>query len=193
MHTCSNRSHRCLFDAFGIAMNPADFHFKTQLDDGMTVTIRPIRPDDAIIEQEFVRSLSPQSKFLRFFAPLKELSPAALKKFTQTNYPSDMALIATITEQDVEREIGVARYAPGTRDGWVEFAVAVADEWQGKGIATQLLRNLFNIAKEAGIRGIEGSILRENRQMLILAKELGFVARSNHEDTSVTYVHKDLQ
>jgi acetyltransferase len=174
-------------------MNPADFHFKTQLDDGMTVTIRPIRPDDAVIEQEFVRSLSPQSKFLRFFAPLKELSPAALKKFTQTNYPSEMALIATIIQQDVEREICVARYAPGTRDGWVEFAVAVADEWHGEGIATQLLQNLFNMAKEAGIRGIEGSILRENRQMLILAKELGFVARSNHEDTSVTYVHKDLQ
>jgi mono/diheme cytochrome c family protein len=83
----------------------SNFQFSWALNDGVDVTIRPIRPDVAVIEQEFVRLLSPQSKFLRFFAPIKELSPSALKNFTQTDYLNDMALIATIVHYGVELEI----------------------------------------------------------------------------------------
>ena len=171
-------------------MELADLSFSHSLEDGTDVRIRPIRPDDAAIEQEFVRSLSPQSKFRRFFTPLKELSPAALEYFTHTHYPDNVALIATIEEQGIEREIGVARYMPTTEPGKVEFAVVVADQWQGKGIATRLLRHLFDIASEAGIRSIEGLILRENRQMLKLARELGFSVRSTGKDPGVIHVHR---
>ncbi len=193
MYACSKQQSCHRSDAACVTMVPTDFQFSWKLDDGTTVAIRPIRPDDAAIEQEFVRSLSPLSKRLRFFAPIKELSPTTLRKFTQTNYPNDMALIATVKHQDAEREIGVARFAPGTKPGWAEFAVAVADEWHGKGIATQLLLNLFQMAMEAGIKGIEGSVLRENKQMLTLAKELGFTIRLDREDARLNYVHKDFQ
>jgi len=171
---------------------PPDFQFGWKLDDGTDVTIRPIRPDDSVIEQNFVRGLSPRSRTLRFFAQIKELSPAALEKFTHTNFPTEMALIATIELRGIEYEIGVARYAPSANSGRVEFAVVVADDWRGKGIATQLLRQLFSIASEAGINGIEGFVLRENSQMLALAKEFGFETRLDKEDLRVAYVYKDL-
>ena len=64
------------------------------LADGTTITIRPIEPDDAEIEQAFVRALSPRARYFRFFGPLKELSPAALTRFTHNDYPARMALIA---------------------------------------------------------------------------------------------------
>lgn len=169
-----------------------EFEFKWTLDDGTDVTIRPIRPDDAAIEQDFVRSLSPRSRTLRFFTPIKELSAAALKKFTQIDYPNAMALIATIGSHEDVREIGVARYAPTDEDGRVEFAVVVADEWQGKGIATELLRQLFGIASEAGINSIEGSILRENARMLTLAREFSFKTRTDENDPQVIHVYKDV-
>ena len=149
-------------------------HFTWRLDDGTAVTIRPIRPEDAALEQDFVRSLSTRSKYQRFFRQIKELSPSDLRRFTRNEFPTSMALIATIREGDSEREIGAARYAPALREGHVEFAVAVADEWQGKGIATQLLGRLFDIASDAGIEGIEGLVLAENTGMLRLARELGF-------------------
>jgi len=173
-------------------MIPPDFEFRWTLDDGTDVTIRPIRPDDSVIEQHFVRSLSPKSKALRFFAPIKELSAAALKRFTQIDYPNEMALIATIGSRGNEREIGVARYAPTDETGRVEFAVVVADDWQGRGVATQLLRHLFSIASDAGIDSIEGFVLRENEQMLALAKEFGFETRTDREDPRVSTVYKEL-
>jgi acetyltransferase len=173
-------------------VNSPDFRFTWNTDDGTNVTIRPIQPDDAAIEQQFVRSLSPRSKLLRFFAPIKELSASTLKRFTQSNFPSDLALIAIVNCDGVEREIGVARYAPTATDGHVEFAVVVADDWQGKGIATELLRQLFKLAKEGGIASIEGLVLRENSGMLALMKELGFEINSHSGDAGLVHVCKDL-
>lgn len=144
------------------------------------------------MEQEFIRSLSVRSKTQRFFAPIKELSPTALKKFTQPDFPNEMALIATVSQTGNEREIGVARYAPGGKNGCAEFAVVVADDWQGKGIATELLRHLFTIATESGIDCIEGFILRDNKPMLALAKEFGFEFRPNSDDPGIAYVHKAI-
>jgi acetyltransferase len=169
-----------------------DFQLSWKFDDDTDVTIRPIQPGDAVIEQEFVRALSTRSKIWRFFAPLKELSAVTLKRFTRSDFPHDLALIATISRDGVEREIGVARYAPTATDGHVEFAVVVADDWQGKGIATQLLRHLFNLADEGGIKSIEGLVMRENVGMLALAKELGFEAQVDVEDATLVYVYKDL-
>lgn len=170
----------------------SDFRLTWEIDAGIKVTIRPIRPDDALIEQEFVRSLSPRSKTLRFFAPIKELSAGVLARFTQSDFPHDLALIATIDVDGVEREIGVARYAPTATDGRVEFAVVVADEWQGKGIASELLRQLFKLADEGGVNSIEGLVLRENNRMLAVTKEFGFEARVHDEDAGLIHVYKEL-
>ena len=138
-------------------MNPPDYKFSLQLDDGTSVTIRAIRPNDAAIEQDFVKSLSLRSRTQRFFAPIKELSATALKKFTNTDFPDAMALVATVDQKGIERQIGVARYAPSASSGRVEFAVVVADDWQGKGIANELLRHLFSIASE-----VESAALRRS-------------------------------
>ena len=174
-------------------MKPPDFEFSSELHDGTALTIRAMRPGDASIEQDFVRSLSPRSRTQRFFSPINELSAATLKQFTQTNFPSEMALVATVDQNGIEHEIGVARYAPSTGIGQVEFAVVVADDWQGKGIATKLLRHLFSIAAEVGISSIEGFILRGNTSMLKLAREFGFRIQPATEDPSIVCVFKDIQ
>jgi len=92
-----------------------------------------------------------------------------------------------------EHEIGVARYAPSTGSGQVEFAVVVVADWQGKGIATELLRHLFSIASEVGINSIEGFILRDTMPMLRLAREFGFRIQPDKEDPSIAYAFKDIQ
>ena len=152
---------------------------------GSPVTIRTMRPADREIERRFVRDLSPVSRYYRFHSALKELTPAMLERFTNVNYPDEMALIATIPEESGEREIGVARYAryPGTDRA--EIAVVVADAWQGKGVGARLLLDLRNLASEVGIRHFEASVLPGNKRMLDLAHALGFVVRtaSTGEDT----------
>lgn len=173
-------------------MMPPEFSRSLRLDDGTDVTIRTIRPEDRDIEQNFVRSLSARSSSMRFFSSVKELSPATLKKFTEVEYPKEMALIATVNLQGTERQIGVARYAPGADADGVEFAVVVADEWQGFGIGTTLLRHLFGFADESGANHIEGFILCENERMLALAREFGFAIRNDTEDPHLTSVYKNV-
>jgi acetyltransferase len=162
------------------------------LDDGTELLLRAIRPDDAAIEQQFVRRLSPRSRQLRFLSGVKELSPALLRKFTHTDFPAEAAFIATIDKGGREEQLGVARFAPGSRDDSREFAVVVADEWQGRGIATALLRKLFRVAFEAGSHAIEGLVLQENVRMLELMRDFGFEIHSYAEDPTVVQVRKKL-
>ncbi|NIA26777.1 MAG: GNAT family N-acetyltransferase [Desulfobulbaceae bacterium] len=154
--------------------------------------IRPIQPEDREIEQAFVRGLSSNSKYFRFFSVVKELSPKLLDRFTQVDYPCEMAFIATIQVEMVELEIGVARYAAGSTEGTAEFAVVIADDWQGRGIGRELLRHLFDVAEESGFARIEGTVLRVNKNMLRLCREVGFTVSQYPGDAGLVCISKDL-
>lgn len=162
------------------------------LPDDREITFRAIGPGDADIEQAFVRGLSDISKNLRFFSTMKQLSPKLLEQFTHPNFPCDYALIATSSDDGTEREIGVARYLPTETPGVAEFAVVVADAWQGLGIASRLMHGVICVAAVAGVRSLEGVILRENSRMLRLARELGFTTLSGSDDPAIVRVSKTL-
>lgn len=172
---------------------PDTFASDIELHDGTRVTFRIMHPEDADIEQTFVRDLSARSKQLRFFSSVAELSPNMLDQFTHPHYPNTYALIATVCEAGRERQIAVVRYESTGVDGVVEFAVAVADEWQGFGIASQMLRGLTTVAAVAGIKRLEALVLRENHRMLKLARELGFTISSCENDATVVRVSKELR
>ncbi len=156
------------------------------------VTFRMMRPEDAGIAQDFVIRLSERSRYLRFFSGLKELTPFMLEHMTNPSFPISYALIATTLEDGKERQIAQARYAPTETEGAAEFAVVVADEWQGFGIASELMRFVITAAAVAGIKCLEGLVLRENTAMLSLAESLGFEQTSSEEGPSVVRVFKHL-
>lgn len=165
-----------------------------ELADGTQVTFRMMHPEDAKIEQDFVIGLSEQSRYLRFFSGIRELPAYMLEELTNPVYPISYALIATILENGEEKEIGVARYAPTGDQGNAEFAVTVADEWQGHGIASQLMRGVMAAAAVAGVSRLEGIVLKENTAMLGLAQSLGFSKTpSSGAGPSVTRVIKNLR
>lgn len=157
-------------------MRPPDYKDSLEID-GKPVTIRTMQPSDRDIEQQFIRGLSPLSRYYRFHSALRELSPYMLDRFTHVNYPDEMALIATIPEGNEEHEIGVARYARNPGVDRAEIAVVVADAWQGKGIGLRLLTDLSRLARDAGIKHLEASILWGNKRMQGLAQTLGFTVR----------------
>ena len=140
--------------------------------DGDALMIRPIRPDDAAEHNAFFHRLSSEDLRLRFFATVRELSPALLKKFTQLDYERDMAFIAV--RETTGQIVGVAQLARVDNPCTGEFAVVVEHDLHGKGIATHLMQRLLDWAVRHGLCEVTGQILAENTAMLDLARHLGF-------------------
>ncbi len=138
------------------------------------VTLRPIRPEDAEIEQAFVQGLSLESRYFRFMDALRELTPQMLARFTQIDYDREMAFIATVAEQGREIEIGVCRYVTNPDGETCEYAIVVADDWQRRGLGRRMMAALVDVARARGLREMLGHILAQNRGMLALCAELGF-------------------
>lgn len=163
-----------------------------QLADGSNITIRPIRPEDAEIEQAFVRGLSDESRYLRFMFSVLELSPDMLVRFTQIDYSREMALIAVTVEQDKEIELGVARFSINPDAESCEFALVVADNMQGKGLGQKLMIALMDAARAKGLKLMEGEVLKTNANMLKLMNRLGFGVADNPDDANIKRVSKVL-
>ena len=181
-----------------MAIHPYPAHLvkQVQLPDGVNLTIRPIRPEDAEIEREFVRRLSPQSRYFRFMQVVSELTPTMLVRFTQIDYDREMALIAVIEKEGAEDggelQVGVARYTVNPDQHSCEFALTVADDWQGRGIGSQLMNDLMDVARSRGLSEIQGEVLAENHNMISLMQRLDFSIRTDPEDAGLRRVRKRL-
>lgn len=158
-----------------ISPYPAKYEKHAATSFGVSVFIRPIKPEDAPLLVDLFHVLSPTSIYYRFFSPLKELSEDLLARFTQIDYDREIALVALDSPgSPEERMLGVARVISDPDGKKAEFAVLVGDPWQGKGIGALLLENCLQIAKERGIETVWGTVLQENTQMLALGRKLGF-------------------
>jgi acetyltransferase len=163
-----------------------------QLSNGSAITIRPIRPEDAEIEQAFVRGLSEESRYMRFMFSVQELSQNMLVRFTQIDYSREMALIAITNEDDHEIELGVARFATNPDGKSCEFALVIADAMQGKGLGQKLMIALMDAARGKGLKIMSGEVLKNNASMLKLMARLGFATEDFAEDVNIKRVSKIL-
>jgi len=141
--------------------------------DGAEYRIRPISPDDAERERAFILSLSTESRFSRLMYTLREPSAEFVARLVNVDQHRDMALVAVIGAAPREKIIGVARYSADADGVDCEFAVAVADEWQCRGIGTTLTKLLFEYAAHEGFRSIYGTVLANNQPMIELCVNLG--------------------
>jgi acetyltransferase len=162
------------YDHLAIHPYPAELERKWHLADGRTVRVRPIRPEDAAIEQAFVSELSAESRYFRFMGTMRELTPSMLARFTQIDYDREMAFIVVVEEGGVEREIAVARYMTNPDGVSCEFAVTVADRWQRHGLGRRLMQALIEHASACGLKRMISDILAANAKMIALAERLGF-------------------
>ena len=150
---------------------------------GAAVTLRPLQPEDRDIELAFVSALSPETRHNRLLGGARAITREYIESLVRVDYSRDMAIAAT-TMLDGETLIGVARYV---RDGdAAEFALVVADAWQGRGIGSRLLAKLIDVARGRGLARLYGDILGTNLPMLQLVRKLGFQLRRHEEDPTLT-------
>jgi nucleotide-binding universal stress UspA family protein/RimJ/RimL family protein N-acetyltransferase len=146
---------------------------RVTLRDGSQIAIRPITPDDREAIAEGLRRLSPESRYRRFFAPVPELSDRDLDYLTRVDHHRHEALVAL--DADTGAGVGVARFVQ-TGDGVAEPAMVVADDWQGRGVATALLDALVVRAREEGVERFVAPVLAGNVEAMRVLERLGRTA-----------------
>lgn len=145
-------------------------------------TVRPVLPRDASILADFVRSMSHETRYFRFISNIEELTPRMLASLSHIDYDREMALLAVIQRDGQDLLIGTARYIDNFDDQSCEFAVVLGDAFQGLGLASYLMRQLFKVAADKGIRVMKGIVLAENKRMIDFCKHLGFVIQRDPDD-----------
>ena len=134
---------------------------RTVLRDGSHVLIRPVRSTDAPLLADGFTRLSATSRWMRFLTPKKELSPAELRYFTDLDHHDHEALGAL--DHGNGRGVGIARYIRHAGDPYAaDIAVTVVDDWQGRGLGTELLARLSDRARQEGIHRFTALVAAEN-------------------------------
>lgn len=164
-----------------------------QLSNGANITIRPIRPEDAVMEKYFVSRLSERTKYFRYKQALQELTPEMIVRFTQIDYDREMAFVAVSDNKDLPSELGVGRYMMNPDGRSVEFALVVADDCQRLGIGSRLLKTLMQAAKDKGMAFFEAEVMTANSSMLALVTKLGFSIETFADNSDIVRVVKDLR
>jgi acetyltransferase len=148
---------------------------------GIRVIFRPIESTDKAGYYEFFKSLSQESVHMRFFEIMKDLSEEALENCCTLDYNQEIAIVAL---SQIERKIiGVARLIFDHSHNRGEFALIVADTWQGLGLGAELLKYTIQIAKDHKFKEIYYFVTSDNYKMIQLSNKMGFKVRSEDEDT----------
>jgi acetyltransferase len=141
--------------------------------DGRNVILRPIRPEDEMLERELIAGLSPESSRFRFFQVINNIDHDMLSRYCNIDYDREMAIIAEYTADGKRRNVGVGRLIIEYGQTG-EFAVLVADDFQNNGLGLKLVDMLIGIGQEKGLKSIYGIVLNDNWKMIGLAQKLGF-------------------
>jgi acetyl coenzyme A synthetase (ADP forming)-like protein len=142
------------------------------LRDGSTVKVRPLQPDDEQRLLDFFRSLSEESRWLRFFSNVRDkLLAAEAHREATVDYVHTFGLIALTGGE--ERVVGHALYSAIGEDR-ADAAFAVADDYQGRGLGSILVGQLAQVAAANGIHIFEADVLASNHKMLGVFRRSGF-------------------
>jgi len=154
--------------------------------DGRHVHLSPVRPQDADAERDFVGALSLTSRYRRFHFGLRELTPEQSRAMTEIDQHHHVAFVGRPSEGPQAPIVADARYVLRADSADAEFAIAIADGWQGAGLGRALLTRLLAHAREQGVRRLFGEVLWSNPAMLALARSMGAqVMRNPGDATSV--------
>jgi acetyltransferase len=172
-----------------ISPYPSELEETIALDDGRTLLLRPILPEDEPSLHEAFARLTPQEIRLRFFSAMRSMSHVMAARFTQIDYDRQMALV--LTEPGIAgatKIYGVVRIHADPDLERAEFAILVWQELGGRGLGTLMMQRIIAHARKRGIREVFGHVLRENARMLALCRELGFSIKPSYEDPMHTTV-----
>jgi len=162
-----------------IRVYPSQYVSPWTLKDGTQVTVRPIRPEDESLMVKFHGTLSDRTVYLRYFGSLSLARRTAHERLVRicfSDYECEMVLVAEYKDpQTGELHIlAVGRLNKLQADKEAEVAVMVSDQYQHRGLGTELLRRLIHIARDQNLCRLVAEVLRDNLVIQTIFRRLGF-------------------
>ena len=154
--------------------------------DGEKVLIRPLRVDDAALYPDFLAEVTADDLRLRFFAPMREVSPELIDKLIHYDPAKAMAFIAI--EERSGRMLGVVRLHDDPSGDSAEFAILLRTRLKGHGLGWLMMKHMIANAKAKGLKRVHGQVLSENSTMLTMCAELGFHSADDPDERGVKVV-----
>ena len=146
----------------------------------------PVRPEDEALFLTFFQSVSAEDLRLRFFAPVRDFNHAFLAKLTQLDYARAIAFVAI--DAATGMMLGAVRLHADANHESGEYAILIHGDRKGTGLGHALMSLMIDWARVEGLSRVEGTVLRENRPMLAVCRQLGFTVRPDTEDGAVVKV-----
>lgn len=160
------------------------------LADGRTIGLRPVMPGDGDAEQAFVGALSAASRHARFHCAVRALPEVTLRRFTQLDYRTHVAMVAEACDATIAPVIVAdARYCLHDDGEVAELAIAVADAWQRVGLGRRMMHELGQYARREGVRFLAGEILASNTPMIALVRSMNGGLARHPQDAQLLRAH----
>jgi acetyltransferase len=172
-----------------ISPYPKEYISEFTMKNKKRATIRPIRPEDEPMESEMFKSFSKETEKQRFFKEIKNIDHDQFARFTQIDYDREIALIAEVGENKNKKMAGVVRLIADPYNETAEFAIVVADPWQGLGLGNEFTDNILTIAKTRGIKIVYAKFLKDNKTMFHIFEKRGFKIK---DMADIKYAELDL-
>lgn len=154
---------------------PEELELVTTIKSGQSMLFRPVKITDEPLLKDFYYSLSESTLYKRFMSVRKDMPHEKLQQFfVAIDYTREMVILAVLKHKGREIVTGVGQYRGLPESHTAEVAVMVKDEYQDRGIGTQLLAHLTYIARRQGLLGFSAEVLKENRVMMHLFEKMGF-------------------
>ena len=171
------------------------FSLQTVLRNGTPVQIRLALPEDRDKIVAAFHKLESDSVYTRFFSARKELTAAELDRLSATDFVNFVGLLAVVGSGTAETVIGGATYVAlpspdETRAA--EVAFTIEEDYQGQGLASQLMTILADTARQHGFHRLEAEVLSGNAPMLKVFERSG-LPLTKTRDGGVTHIVMQLR
>ncbi len=141
---------------------------------GVNIFLRPVKISDEPLLKDLFYSLSDNSMYKRFISVRKDMPHERLQEFVVIDYTKEMVMLAVLETDEKEEVIGIGQYGIDENTHAAEVAIVIRDDLQGKGVGTELLTYLTQLAKKQGLLGFTAEVLTDNKPMLDLFDSMGF-------------------
>jgi GNAT superfamily N-acetyltransferase/acyl CoA:acetate/3-ketoacid CoA transferase beta subunit len=175
-----------------ISIYPEKYELTLKLQNGKIIKIRPVKSTDERLIQELHYSLDEKDRYLRFFTPVKDFRHKKIQPMVNIDYSTDMILVGKYNENREDKIIALGAFFKTIQPSIAELAFVVHKDWRGLGITKFLLKYLVQIGKELNYRTFTGSILLENKPMLHIINNSGYLLKLKRIEGAVTIFAFDL-